>query len=232
MTILPEPTTVKSEPEPGAQDQHCIEIELCVEGALYVLGLPETMLLAVEEKIADWNAALLQRRDHEFCLVRGDDAILCSLEEDYRRREPIDMVNGGALGIGGSVVGIGTNQPVQVARLEFVRVAREGLEVADAVITRTGAEHFVVFRRERAECRVTAGAAAADHEPLGVGVPVRDQPARAGDAILDVDETPLFAEPQPVGAAVACAAAIVHVEHPNPAARPVLRRKREGARGG
>jgi hypothetical protein len=52
------------------------------------------MLLAVEEKIADWNAALLQRRDHEFRLVRGDDAILRSLEEDYRRREPIDMVDG------------------------------------------------------------------------------------------------------------------------------------------
>jgi hypothetical protein len=85
------------------------------------------MLLAVEEKIADWNAALLQRRDHEFCLVRGDDAILRSLEEDYRRREPIDMVDGGAFGIGVSVVGIGTNQPVQVAGLEFVRVARERL---------------------------------------------------------------------------------------------------------
>jgi hypothetical protein len=49
-----------------------------------------------------------------------------------------------------------------------VRVAREGLEVADAVIARTGAEHFVVFRRERSERRVTAGAAAADHKPLRV----------------------------------------------------------------
>ena len=73
------------------------------------------MLLALEQKIADWNAAFLLRRDHEFCLVRGDDAILRSLEEDYRCREPIDMVDGGAFGIGGSVVGIGANQPVQVA---------------------------------------------------------------------------------------------------------------------
>ena len=190
------------------------------------------MLLAVEQKIADWNAALLQRRDHEFRLVRGDDPILRSLEEDYRRREPIDMVNGGSFGINLSVLWIGTNQPVQVTGLEFVRVAREGLEVADAVIARARAEHFVAFGRERAERGVTPGAAAADHEPLGVGVPVRDQPARCGDAVLDVDETPLFFEPQPIGAAVAGAAAIVHVEHPNPTARPVLRRKREGARGG
>ena len=100
------------------------------------------MLLAVKEKIADWNATVLQRRDHEFCLAWGDDAILGSLEEDYRRREPIDMVDGGAFGIGVSVVGIGTNQPVQVAGLEFVRVVREGLEVANAVIARTGAEHL------------------------------------------------------------------------------------------
>ena len=63
------------------------------------------MLLAVEQKIADWNTALLQRRDHEFCLVRGDDANLRSLEEDYRRREPIDMVYGGAFGIGVSIWG-------------------------------------------------------------------------------------------------------------------------------
>ena len=77
------------------------------------------MLLAVEEKIADWNAAFLQRRDHEFCLVGGADAILRSLEEDYGRREPIDMVDRGAFGIGSSVVGIGTNQPVQVAGLNL-----------------------------------------------------------------------------------------------------------------
>ena len=130
------------ERQPRAEHLGGIEIELRVEGALYVLGLPETMLLAVEEKIADWNAALLQRRDHEFCLVRGNDAILRSLEEDYRRREPIDMVDGGAFGIGVSVLWIGTNQPVQVTGLEFMRVARESLEVADAVIARTGAEHL------------------------------------------------------------------------------------------
>src|SRR5271167_659785 len=121
-----------SEPEPGAQDQHRVEIKLGVESAPDVLGLPETVLLAIEQKIADWNAALLQRRDHEFGLVRGDDAILRALEEDDRRREPIDMVDGGAFGIALSVLWIGTNQPVQITGLEFVRVAGEGFEVADA----------------------------------------------------------------------------------------------------
>jgi hypothetical protein len=83
------------------------------------------VLLAVEQKIADRNAALLQRRDHEFGVVWGNDAILRPLEEDYRRRKAIDMVDGGAFGIGLSVLWKGTNQPVQVAGLEFVRVARE-----------------------------------------------------------------------------------------------------------
>ena len=57
------------------------QIELRVEGAPYVLGLPKTKLLPVEQKIADRNAAFLQRCDHEFCLFRWDDAILRSLEE-------------------------------------------------------------------------------------------------------------------------------------------------------
>ena len=89
-----------SEPKPRAQDQHRVEIKLGVESAPDVLGLPETVLLAIEQKIADRNAACLQCRDHEFGLVRWDDAILGALEEDDRRREPIDMVDGGAFPIG------------------------------------------------------------------------------------------------------------------------------------
>ena len=47
---------ITSEPEAGAQDEHRVEIELRVEGAPYVLGLAESVLLAVEQKIADRNA--------------------------------------------------------------------------------------------------------------------------------------------------------------------------------
>jgi hypothetical protein len=48
-----------SEPEPGPQDQHRVEIELRVERALYVLCPTETVLLTVKEKIADRNPAFL-----------------------------------------------------------------------------------------------------------------------------------------------------------------------------
>ena len=47
---FPPKCTETSEPEAGTQDQHRVEIEFRVEGALNVLGLAETMLLAVEQK--------------------------------------------------------------------------------------------------------------------------------------------------------------------------------------
>lgn len=52
---------LRSKPEPGAQDQQRIEIQLRVERAFYVLGLPETVLLALEQKIADRNAGPLRQ---------------------------------------------------------------------------------------------------------------------------------------------------------------------------
>ena len=142
------------------------------------------------------------------------------------------MVDWRTFGIEFLVLRVGTNQPVQITGLEFVRVARKGLEIADAVIASARTEDFLAFGSQRAKRCVTSGAAAADHEPLRIGVSFLDQAARAGDAILDVYNAPSSLEPQPVGAAIAGAAAIIHVEHPNAAARPVLRRKRERARGG
>ena len=130
-----------SESKPGAQDEHRVEIELRVKRALDVLGLPEPVLLALEQEIADRNAARLQRGDHALRLVRRDDAILRSLEEDHRRREPIGVVDRGALGVGLPVLWIRPDQPVEVSGLEFVGVARERLEVADAVIARARAEY-------------------------------------------------------------------------------------------
>lgn len=49
-----------SESAPGAHDQQRIEIKLGVERALDALGLPETVLLALEQEIADRNAPLRQ----------------------------------------------------------------------------------------------------------------------------------------------------------------------------
>jgi hypothetical protein len=111
---------------------------------------------------------------------------------------------------------IGSDQPIQVAGLKFVRVARKGLEVADTIVAGAPAEGLLALGSQCAKRRVTAGAAAADHEPPGVGVSLLDQDAGAGDAVLDVDNAPSTLEPKPVRTAIAGAAAIIHVKHPTP----------------
>jgi len=46
------------------------------------------------------------------------------------------------------------------------------------------------------------------------------------NAVLDIEDTPLPLEPEPIGAAVPRAPAVVHIEHADAAAGPVLHRKR------
>src|SRR5512141_1366287 len=76
-----------------------------------------------------------------------------------------------------------------VVRLELVRVGVDRREVADAVVARPGLEDAV--KGERAQRREAAGTAAADRHALAVDPPLRSQVARAGDAVLDVDDAPL-----------------------------------------
>ena len=44
------------------------------------------------------------------------------------------MVDRRALGIGFLLLRVGADQPIEVAGLEFVRVARKSLEIANAVV--------------------------------------------------------------------------------------------------
>src|SRR5258708_3618706 len=59
---------------------------------------------------------------------------------------------------------IWTDQPVEVMRLEFVRVASQRFEIGDAVIARAGAED--IAEGQGGERGIAAGAAAADHQEL------------------------------------------------------------------
>jgi hypothetical protein len=118
-------------------------------------------------------------------------------------------------------------------RLEFMRVASQRLEVGDAVIARAGAED--VAEGQGSEGGIAAGAAAADHQALRVGPAAGDEVERAIDAILDIDNVPFAVEAIAIGAPITAAAAVIHIEHANTAARPVLdpqveRRRRLGGR--
>src|SRR5260370_37827213 len=83
----------------------------------------------------------------------------------------------------------------------------------------------------RRQGRVAAGAAAADDASFAVDPPLRCEKARAGDAIVDVDHAPVELQTVAVGAAESGASAVVHVEHGNAAAGPILNAQIERARG-
>ena len=154
------------ERQPGPEHLDRIEIELGIEAALDVAGLAEAVLLAGEQEIADRIALAPQRLDHGLGLVRRHDGVLVALEEDHRLRQPVRVIERRALAIARFLLRIGSDQPVEIARLELVGVARERGDVAHAVIARPALEE--VAEGERRERRVAAGAAAADDAALAV----------------------------------------------------------------
>ena len=130
------------------------------------------------------------------------------------------MVDRRALAVALGRLRIRADEAVEVARLELVRVARERLEVADAVVARAGGER--VGRGQRAQRRVAAGAGAADRHPAAVDLAGGGQVARGGDAVGHVDDAPRAVQPRAIGAPVARAAAVVDVDDGEAAARPEL----------
>src|SRR5262249_44153185 len=105
-----------SEREPGPEDFDRLKAEFRIEAALNVAGLPEAMLLAREQEIADRIALAPQRLNHAFCLVRRHDGVLFPLEEDPRLREPIRVIERRALAIARFLLWIRSDQPVEIAR--------------------------------------------------------------------------------------------------------------------
>src|SRR6516165_3822899 len=115
---------------------------------------------------------------------------------------------------------VSDDQPVEVSRFEFVRVFRESLEVANAIVTRTRRKN--VAERQRAQRGVTTRAAAADRHALAVYLSAGGQVFSAVDTVVDIDDAPLAAEPFAVGAPIARTAAIIDIENGKAPARPVL----------
>ena len=112
------------------------------------------------------------------------------------------------------------DQSIEVPGLELVGVRCEHFEVADSVVARAGPE--CVVERERGQCRIAAGAAAADREALPIGAAGFGEVQRAGHAVLDVDHTPFAVEPLAIRASVSRAPSIVDVQHRESSARPEL----------
>jgi len=124
------------------------------------------VLLAFERQVRERQILGPQRFDHAFSLRRRHHPVFESLEQDHRARQPVGEVDRRPLVIHSPGRRIGTDQPIEVARLELVGVDGQGLTVRDPVVGRAGRE--VVMKNERAQRRVPAGAAAANRQPLAV----------------------------------------------------------------
>ena len=199
---------------------HGVEIKLGIKRALDVGGLAEAMLLTREQKIADWCPAVAQRLDHCLSLVRRHYRILVALEEDDGARKALGMKKRRAFAIECLVLRVRADQPIKVVRLELMGIARKRGDIAHAVITGAAREHIV--EHERSERCVAASAAAADHHAISIHAGALSQKLCAVNTVINVDDALVEVKSVSVGPVKTTAASVIHVEHRNASARPVL----------
>ena len=125
---------------------------------------------------------------------------------------------------------VGPDQIVRVTGLELMGVARQRFEVADPVMARPGPKR--IAKSQRAQGRISPGAAAGNRQPLGIDLAAGDQVVRAVDTVVHIDYPPLAVQTLPIGPSIASAAPIVHVQDGKAATRPVLNTQIKGGLGG
>ena len=128
----------------------------------------------------------------------GTILVLRALKEDHRHGQAINVIDRRTINVSLMVLRVGSDQPVQVMRLEFVRIARKGNQIAHSVIACSSAKRSLMLRGQSAQRGIAASAATTDHEALRVGVPIRYQMTSTVDAVLNVKNAPLPLQPKPV----------------------------------
>ena len=101
--------------------------------ATIVSARRKPVALAGEHDQRDRQPLGASRLRHLLGLVRRDDEVVSALQQQDRRGQRVDVVDGGAVDVDGAILRVGADEAVEVARLELVGVSREDLEVADAV---------------------------------------------------------------------------------------------------
>src|SRR6266576_5379175 len=142
------------------------------------------------------------------------------------------MIKRRALAIALLGLRIRTNQPVEIARLKLVSFARQCSEITHPIVARPAVKEI-----PKHQCRqrgVAASTAAPHDHPFVIDQPLCNEEFSAINTVIDVDDTPVEVQAITKSASKAGAAAMVDVEHRDPAARPELRGqiKHAGGRGG
>src|SRR5438034_357676 len=115
---------------------------------------------------------------------------------------------------------IGSDQPVEISRLELVSILHERLQIADPEIAGTGLEE--VPECQSAHGGIPSRASAFYCDTIPIHLSILDKMTCTVDTVININHAPLSVQTFPVGSPVACAASIVDVEHCYPPARPVL----------
>ena len=99
-----------------------------------------------EQQIAHRLALAPERLHHGLGLVGRHDGVLVALEEDHRLRQALHVMDRRAFAVERRS-SVRADQPIEIARLELVRVARERGEIADAVVARAALEEVTEGQR-------------------------------------------------------------------------------------
>src|SRR5580700_6954854 len=185
-----------TELQPLIRQKRRVKIEFSVERPLDVVGAAEPVLLTVKQQIEKRDPAPAKRIDHLLGLLRRHDPILGALEKGDRRREQPRAMDRGSGHIEVPALRVRPDQAVEIARLEFVRILCECLQIADAVIARAGLE-FLAERQCR-QCGIAARAGTADRPTFRVDPSCCREVARTVHTIGDIDDAPVPLQPKPV----------------------------------
>ena len=164
--------------------------------------------------------------------LRGrHDGVVESLQQQHRAGAVVHVPDRRPLGVEGLALWQRADQPVQVPRLEVVRVLRERPQVGHAEVRRHRREDAIPrpvrlagpaehpdAGRDGGQRGPAAGRAAADPEPLPVRLARLGQGQRGRHRVGHVHDAPLAAQPLAVGAAVPARPSVVHVDDADAAA--------------
>src|SRR5690606_27662457 len=106
--------------------------------------------------------------------------------QHHRNRDPVARVERRTAA---DLLGIGSDQAVEVAGLELVGVLVEKGDIGHPVVGGTGAE--LIAEGEGGKRRVAAGASAGDDQAVAVHQAFTGQVYRCGPAVFDVEGPPV-----------------------------------------
>ena len=135
------------------------------------------MLLAFKRDVSDGDALFAERFNHNLGLIWRHNFVFKSLKENDWARQSIGEVNRRAFDVKIATLRVRTDQPQRVTRFKLVRVFREGLGIANAIVARACFED--IAERQRAKRGVATGAAPADCQTIAVHQTTFREMARA-----------------------------------------------------